>query len=100
MDGVTVKTPGEWSLLWANHERNGMSWTDIVNGIRGEMHCGEGCTGNDCTCCVEMSAADPCVEPHDMVYRRHNSVAPGPRPVTGMRGICRKCGVEDWKEGE
>jgi hypothetical protein len=57
-----MRTPGEWSLLWANHETNGWSWTDIVEGIRDEAReaeptgaaaCGGPCCGGACggPCC-------------------------------------------------
>lgn len=32
--GTGRPTPGYYSLLWANHELNGMSWADIVSLIQ------------------------------------------------------------------
>lgn len=33
---MTYMSAGDWALLWANHERNGMTWANIVQGIREE----------------------------------------------------------------
>ena len=37
---------------------------------------------------------------HDWVDRPFRSVAPGPREVTGLRGICRRCGAQRFAEDE
>lgn len=31
-----TRTPGAYMLLWANHERNGLSWADIVAMIKND----------------------------------------------------------------
>lgn len=35
---------------------------------------------------------------HDWADRPFRSVAPGPREVHGMRGVCRGCGAVRWTE--